>query len=272
MSFLAMIAILSFTIYTYFRVTFNRAEARRAEVLHTRKKVSLKERLDTLGRTIIGEQQLERLITIEVPVNRYLRDMGASVIAAPILGYLAFHSLVTAFIFALLGYGMNYVRYAGTYVKWHKEVVAYLPDLVTYLKIRLKTGDIVSKAIVSILPMLKGAIAGEWTKVVVMIQAGVPIEAALNSFTERIKDRDITAVMLRLISYSKEGVVDEPFGDLTEHMNHLAAIQKKYELKKMTTPMTIYAGLAMFTALIVGVVPYFYRIIMDLVGQLPPGF
>ncbi|KLU61687.1 hypothetical protein CEB3_c18650 [Peptococcaceae bacterium CEB3] len=269
--FLSVLSALLIAFGIYHKLSFNRAEMRRREVLVGTQKVSLKQRVTHLGE-LIGNKKLKgRLETIGVDPSKYFLETIVFMAVMPVLMLAAFTNIFFGFVGIGLGYLLSYLRYSAIYQSWARDIIADVPDLVTYLKIRLDTGDIPVKAVENIAALLKGGMAAEWERIVAMTQSGVSLETALMSFADRIDNRDLTAVLVRLVSYAKEGVPQVPFGDLSEHMNHLKGMQKRYKLKRATTPMTVYAGISMMVAMIVGMVPYFYHIFVSLMGTLPAG-
>ncbi len=261
--------LISYGIYT--KLSYDRAEQRRREVLEGVQKIPIKQQVLRIGNKIVNQQLKNRLETIGVDTNRYILESLLSMAVTPVLMFFAFSNVFFVVVGFGLGYLLSYLRFSAIYQTWKKDIEMDVPELVTYLRIRLKTGDIVSKAVESVMPLLKGGMGAEWARIVAMIHSGISLEKALMSFAERIENRDLTAVLIRLVSYSKEGVPKEPYGDLSEHMNHLQAMQKRYKIRRATTPMTVYAGISMMTAMIVGMVPYFYSIFVNLMGTLPAG-
>ena len=262
-------ALIAYGIYT--KISYDRVELRRKEILEGVQKTSLKQRVMQFGDRLVNQQLKNRLETIGVNTSKYITQTLLFVVITPLLMFAAFSNIILGIAGIGLGYALSYLYYSSIYQSWKRDIEMDVPELVTYLKIRLKTGDIVAKAVENIAPLLKRGMAAEWTRIINLTNSGMPLESSLMSFSDRIENRDLTAVLVRLIAYSKEGVPKDPFGDLSEHMNHLQAMQKRYKIRRATTPMTIYAGISMMSAIIVGMVPYFYSIFSSLMGSLPAG-
>ena len=261
--------LIAYGIYT--KVSYNRVELRRKEILDGTEKISLKQKIMKLGDRLVNQKLKGRLVTIGVDTGKYVSQTLLFMAVTPLLMIAAFSSIIWGVLGFGLGYLLSYLYYSSIYQTWKRDIEMDVPELVTYLKIRLKTGDIVAKAVDAIGPLLKRGMAAEWSRIINLTNSGMPLESSLMSFSERIENRDLTAVLVRLVAYSKEGVPKDPFGDLSEHMNHLQAMQKRYKIRRATTPMTVYAGISMMTAMIVGMVPYFYSIFAGLMGTLPAG-
>lgn len=261
--------LVAYGIYT--KVSYNRVDLRRKEILEGIQKVPLKQKVMRFGDRLVNQKLKGRLETIGVDTGKYITQTLLFIAVTPLLTFVAFSNVVFGVLGLGLGYLLSYLYYSSVYQSWKKDIEMDVPELVTYLKIRLKTGDIVAKAVESIAPLLKRGMAAEWSRIINLTNSGMPLESSLMSFSQRIENRDLTAVLVRLVAYSKEGVPKDPFGDLSEHMNHLQAMQKRYKIRRATTPMTVYAGISMMTAMIVGMVPYFYSIFANLMGTLPAG-
>lgn len=255
----------------YKKLSYNRVEHRRKEILEGVQKVPLKQRVMQFGDRIVNQKLKSRLETIGVDTTKYIAKTLLFITITPLLMFASFSNIILGVAGIGLGYILSYLYYSSIYQSWKRDIEMDVPELVTYLKIRLKTGDIVLKAVENVAPLLKRGMAAEWMRIINLTNSGMSLESALMSFSERIENRDLTAVLVRLVAYSKEGVPKDPFGDLSEHMNHLQAMQKRYKIRRATTPMTIYAGISMMTAIIVGMVPYFYSIFANLMGTLPAG-
>jgi len=268
----AWIAAISFAAYTYIHLGISEQEVRRAEVfgnsgqpvkekflhwMESKSSFGLRARLDRLG----------------VPLQTYLK-MGLimSFVFALLLG-IAGQSLLWAVIGFVVAYGIHWLRYYAKYSSWREEVLSEVGNLTSLLKIRLIVGDTVSQAIPAILPVLHGAMRETWTGLNTEIAGGVPISEALDHLADKVSDRDMSAILLKLKTYHREGVPQDhlgrpdPFGDMAAKIERSAAKRVKYATKRMTGPLTIITGVGFITVAL-WIVPYFWQIISDSFSQM----
>ena len=229
----ALWAAISFAVYTYIRFGISKEDARRAEVfgqsgpsfrdgivqwLEHKSSAGLRARLERIG----------------VPLQTYVRTGLIMMVAFGALLGIASMSPVWAVVGAILAYGIHFVRYYATYQSWREEILSEVGNLASLLKIRLIVGDTVSQAIPAILPILHGHIAVTWTALVAEIAGGVPLPEALDRLADRVNDRDLSAVLLKLKTYHREGVPQDslgnpdPFGDMAAKIERSSAKRVKY--------------------------------------------
>lgn len=268
----SLIAALSFAAYTYIRFGISKEEVRRAEVFGTNTQ-SLKEK------TIIWLERKSsyglraRLDRLGIPLNDYLQTGALMVIAFGALLGLAAQNVSWGIIGATLAYGMHWLRFYAKYYNWREEILSEVGNLASLLKIRLIVGDTVSQAIPAILPVLHGAMAIAWTGLVSEIAGGVPLPEALDRLADKVSDRDMSAVLLKLKTYHREGVPKDhqgnpdPFGDMAAKIERSSAKRVKYATKRLTGPLTIITGVG-FISVTLWLIPYFWQIILSSLSQL----
>lgn len=269
---LAMIAAIAFAVYTFIRLGISEEEVRRAEVFGRRGQTLKEKVLHWLERKSSYGLRA-RLSRLGVSLQTYLK-MGLimSTAFALLLG-IAGRSLIWAAIGAAIAYGIHWLRYYAKYSGWREEVLSEVGNLASLLKIRLMVGDTVSQAIPAILPVLHGAMKVAWTGLNTEIAGGVPIPEALDRLADRVSDRDMSAILLKLKTYHREGVPldhlgnPDPFGDMAAKIERSSAKRVKYATKRMTGPLTIITGIGFITVAL-WIVPYFYQIISDSFSQM----
>lgn len=269
---LASIAAISFAIYTFIRFGITEEEVRRAEVFGQKSKLS-KERIISWMERKTSYGLRARLSRLGIPLQEYLKmSLIMSLSFALFLG-LAGQSLIWALIGASIAYGIHWLRHYAMFNNWREEILSEVGNLASLLKIRLIAGDTVSQAIPAILPVLHGAMKVAWTQLNTEIAGGVPIPEALDRLADKVNDRDMSAVLLKLKTYHREGVPldhlgkPDPFGDMAAKIERSTAKRIKYATKKLTGPLTIITGVGFLTVSL-WIIPYFWKIITDSFSQL----
>lgn len=268
----SLIAAIAFAVYTYIRFGISKEEARRAEVFGQSGQ-PVKERILHWmgGKSSYGLRA--RLERIGVPLNAYLQTGLLMMLAFGALLGIAAMNIGWGIIGVSLAYGIHWLRYYATYHNWREEVLSEVGNLASLLKIRLIVGDTVSQAIPAILPVLHGAMAVTWTGLVTKIAGGVPLPEALDKLADIVSDRDMSAVLLKLKTYHREGVPldsqgnPDPFGDMAAKIERSSAKRIKYATKRLTGPLTIITGVGFITATL-WIIPYFWQIISSSLSQI----
>ncbi|KJR45807.1 hypothetical protein UF75_3792 [Desulfosporosinus sp. I2] len=268
----AIYAAISFTVYTFIRFGISEEEVRRAEVFGNTRQPLKEKLLHWMGQnTSYGLRA--RLSRLGVPMDSYLKMGSLMSFSFALLLGIAGQSLIWALIGAVVAYGIHWLRYYAMFNNWRNEMLSEVGNLASLLKIRLIVGDTVSQAIPSILPVLHGALKVAWTGLNTEIAGGVPIPEALDRLADKVSDRDMSAILLKLKTYHREGVPldhlghPDPFGDMAAKIERSAAKRVKYATKKMTGPLTIITGVGFITVTL-WIIPYFWKIISESFSQL----
>jgi Flp pilus assembly protein TadB len=265
-------AALSFAAYTYIRLGISKEAAWRAEVFGQSGR-SLKEKVIKWMEQKSSSGLRARLDRIDVPIRTYLQTGALMIFAFSALLGLAGGSIFWALIGAGLAYGIHFLRYFAKHHNWREEMLSEMGNLASLLKIRLIVGDTVSQAIPAILPVLHGVMAVAWTSLVTEIAAGVPLPEALDRLADKVSDRDMSAVLLKLKTYHREGVPldnqgkPDPFGDMAAKIERSSAKRVKYFTKRLTGPLTIITGVGFLTCSL-WLIPYFWEIISSSLSQM----
>lgn len=260
MSVYSLISSVSLSLYTLIRLGISQNDARRAEVFGREKNYTLKTVFFNAIDQISSEGLRRRLTTMNVSLANYwskglLWAMGGAIMFA-----IGFWSLAALPIGAMFGYLIYFAKSYNIYKKWKDGVVANIGKLITMLKIRLVIGDTIPQAITSILPVLHGNMGLEWTRLVSEMAAGKPIFECLDRLLDRINDRSMSAVGLRLKNYHREGTPSDPFGDMSEHLTRISAKSAKYRTKRMSSTITFLGAVGLIST-VVWLTPYFWMII-----------
>jgi len=194
-----------------------------------------------LRRRVVSRGQRERMAVIGVAESKYLQDLGLYTLGGLVIGRLFMHSWLIAIAAGGMGYLLIWMRVAGKYGRWKKDVVGGIQELVRILKLRMAAGEKVSTAMERAFPFLTDAMAIEWGNMLARLRSGESVETALQALDQRIGDRDLTAVLTRLRTYHRTGIPEEPFGDLAEHLSRIYMIQHEGRMKRLTAPLTMYA-------------------------------
>lgn len=196
-----------------------------------------------------------------------LRGVGFAAAGALLLGVDAGPALAP--VGALLGAAIARLMLARRYRHWLAEVVGALGDLVLLLKARLQAGDTVEQAVVAVAPHLPGALRVEWARLVARRQSHVPLADALWAFADRVYDRDAAAVIAQLVHYDRASVPADPFGALAGHLARIQLLRRDYLVRRATSTITVYAGLALFAALVAALGPALYLLWVNSVSGIP---
>lgn len=194
-----------------------------------------------LRHRLISRTQRERMRVIGVEESKYLQDLAVYTLGGLVVGEVFLHSLPIGIVGACLGYVLVWMRVAGKYGRWQKDVVGGIQELVRIIKLRMAAGEKVSTAMERTLPFLTDAMAIEWGNMLARLRSGESVETALQALDQRIGDRDLTAVLTRLRTYHRTGIPEDPFGDLAEHLSRIYMIQHEGRMKRLTAPLTMYA-------------------------------
>ena len=262
---LAIIAGICFATYTFIRYGISEEEVRREEVFgRSKENVRIKEMVLQWMERKTSYGLRSRLSRLGVPMQEYLRVGLIITLSTALFLGIAGQSLMWALIGGMFGYGIHWLRFFITYSSWRDEILSEVGNLATFLQIRLIVGDTVSRAIPEVLPVLRGAMKVAWTELNVEIEGGVPIPEALNRLADKVNDRDMSAILLKLKTYHREGVPldhlgnPDPFGDMAAKFERSAAKKVKYATKKMTSSLTIITGVGFITAFL-WLIPYFWK-------------
>ena len=217
---------------------------------------------------ISSEGLRRRLATMDVPIIKYWSTGALYALLGGSFFLWGFRSFAAFPVGAMLGYLVHFTNHYYKYKTWRDSVLANVSKVITMLKIRLIIGDTVPQAIVSILPVLRGNMAVEWTRLVSEMSLGKPIEECLDRLMDRIHDRGLSAMVLRLKSYHREGIPKgadgaflEPFGDMGEHLTRIAAKTAKYRTKRMSNSITFLAAAGLVST-VLWILPFLWVIIV----------
>lgn len=267
-----LFAAISFAAYTYIRFGISKETAWRAEVFgHSGR--SAKEKVIKLLEQKSSSGLRARLDRIGVPLRSYLQTGALMMFAFSSLLGLSGRSILWAMVGAGLAYGIHFLRYYAAHHNWREEMLSEIGNLASLLKIRLIVGDTVSQAIPAILPILRGTMAVAWTNLVTEISAGVPLPEALDRLADKVGDRDMSAVLMKLKTYHREGVPldnagkPDPFGDMAAKIERSSAKRIKYFTKRLTGPLTLITGVGFITCTL-WLIPYFWQIISSSLSQI----
>ena len=189
----------------------------------------------------ISPSQRQRLAVVGVSEAAYAKDVGLYMGLGLVIGWFGLHQWLMGLLSAGIGYGLAWMRVAGRYARWQKEVVAGVQELVQILKLRMLSGEKTSVAVERAVPFLTGALQQEWRTMLAQVHAGDGLEVALAALDQRIGDRNFTAVLTRIRTYHRTGIPAVPFGDMAEHLGRVALIQQEGRMKRLTAPLTGYA-------------------------------
>lgn len=270
----ALISSLGFAAYTYVRFGISKNDARRAEVFGREKEFTLKTIFSGIVDQMSSEGLRRRLDIMDVPITKYWSTGAIYALIGGGFFLGGFWSFAAFPVGAILGYLVHFARYYFKYMNWRDSVVADISKVITMLKIRLVIGDTVPQAIESILPVLRGNMAVEWARLVSEMSLKKPILECLDRLMDRIHDRSMSALVLRIKSYHREGVPKdangapmEPFGDMSEHLTRIAAKTTKYRTKKMSSSITFLAAAGLIST-ILWIIPFLWVIIVTPFQQM----
>ncbi len=216
----------------------------------------------------ISDKTLYQLEITGQSVTTYeMRSIMIGILAAVVLGLDM--SMYLAPLGLFLGFAMNKLLLTRKFNGWRTEIVVNTGNLVLFLKALLQAGNTVEQAIQAVTHQLTGPLQVEWARMVAARDSGVSLRQALSGLSERINDRDFSAVLSQLIVYERESVPDEPFGNLSGHLMRIQMLNREYLTKRSTSTITLYAGIAMFSAMIAGVGPALYIMLVQSLGGTP---
>jgi len=263
-----IISAISLAVFTYIRFGISLEEARRAEVFGTSYK-NIQQRLLTWVEKSGSKSTRKKLEGMGVSYSTYFLRSTLAFLVTGIAFGVAAQSLVVFIPAGLFASFINHLYYHRKYMKWRDEILSEVGKLALLLKIRLYVGDTVPEAIPAILPVLHGNMAVEWGRLISQIDGKVPIPDALDRLAARIGDRDMSAILLRLKAYYREGIPvndkgepDDPFGKMGENITRSAAKRVKYVTKKLTSPITGLAGVGL-VSLVLWIIPYFLKMLQS---------
>jgi Flp pilus assembly protein TadB len=269
---LPLIAAISFALFTYIYFGISKEAVWRAEVFGHNGH-SLKEKTINWISRKSSSGLKTRLDRIGVPVSQYVQQGTLMVVGTGIVFGFAGGSVLWGIIGALLVYGIHFLRYYNKYKSWRDEILSEVGNLASFLKIRLIVGDTVSQSIPKVLPVIHGAIAVAWSGLVAETAAGMSLPEALDRLADKVNDRDMSAILLKLKTYHREGIpkdhlgVPDPFGDMAEKIERSSAKRVKYFTKRLTGPLTLIAGVGFITCSL-WLIPYFWQIISSSLSQM----
>lgn len=130
---------------------------------------------------------------------------------------------------------------------WRENILMEIPTLVRMFKIRFAVFDTVANAVTNVADSLSGPLEKEWAVMVRELENKIPLETALDNLSKRTEVRELTSVVNRLKSYYHMGLPDVPFGDMDNMLVQIQAIQRRAQIKRMTTPLMFYTGAGFLT-------------------------
>ena len=148
---------------------------------------------------------------------------------------------------------------------WRENVLLEIPTLVRMLKIRFAVFDTVAGAVINVNQSLSGPLGEEWACAVSEIENKVPLEVVLDNIAQRVDVRELASVCSRLKSYYRMGLPEIPFGDMDNMMVQIQAIQRRAQIKRMTTPLMFFTGagfLSLMLPILIAVLINMFRSIM----------
>ncbi|AFM42955.1 hypothetical protein Desaci_4092 [Desulfosporosinus acidiphilus SJ4] len=274
MSAYALISSISLSLYTFIRLGISQNDARRAEVFGRERNYTLKKFFFNSIDQISSEGLRKRLATMNISLASYWSRGALWAIGGAVLFAGGFWSLAAFPIGAIFGYFIYFAKSYLNYNTWKDSVVADIGKLITMLKIRLIMGDTVPQAITTILPVLHGNMKLEWTRLVSEMSARKPIVECLDRLMDRINDRSMSAVILRLKTYHREGLPTDPdgapldpFSDMGEHLTRIAAKSAKYRTKRMSGSITFLGAVGLIST-VVWIIPFLWVIIITPFTQM----
>ncbi|WP_018305455.1 type II secretion system F family protein [Desulfitobacterium hafniense] len=269
---LPMIAAFSLSAFTFIYLGISEEDIRRNEVFGVdNKKVKHQVMAWIEKKTSYGLRS--RLLRLGISPQTYITQSILMTFGAAVFFGLAGRSLAWALFGGGAAYLIHWMKHYQAYTSWHEEVVAQAGNLATLLKIRLIVGDTVSQAIPAILPILHGPMKVAWMELNSAIAGGISIPDALDRLADKIGDRDMSAILMKLKTYHREGVPTDhlgnpdPFGDMAAKIERSAAKRVKYATKKMSGSLTLIAGVGFFT-FVLWLIPYFYRMLTESLGSI----
>ncbi|MDA8192735.1 MAG: type II secretion system F family protein [Thermaerobacter sp.] len=215
-----------------------------------------------------GPAVRRELARVHGTMPRYVTQVAVTgVIVALVLGWDLSWWLAPAG-FLLGAAGVRLVLHQQ-YTTWIARVTASMSDVVVLLKARLQAGETVRQAIRQVLPQLTDPVRAEWQQLVDDLNAGIALPEALGALMDRVPDRDVMAVLQQLTVYDRESVPADPFGNLAGHLSRMKLLKREYLVRRSSSAITVYTGLAFLVALVSVLAPTLYGLWVNSVGGMP---
>jgi Flp pilus assembly protein TadB len=163
------------------------------------------------------------------------------------------------------------VRYAlrWQYESWVAQVTAQMSDVVVLVKARLQAGETVRQAVRHVAPQLPQPVRTEWQRLVDRLDAGYAFSEAIAALVDQVPDRDVAAVLHQLHVYDRDSVPPDPFGTLAAHLSRMKLVKRDYVVRRATSAITVYTGVAFFVAMVSMLGPTLYGLWVNSVGSMP---
>lgn len=198
--------------------------------------------------------QRERLRAIGVTPTAYARQLALGIGGGIGAGLLVFRNPIIAVVAAAFGVGFQWFRVFARYTRWQSDVASGVPDLVRMLAMRFRIGESVNRACERVVPYLNGALQVEWRRMLAERQASL-LDDALVALDHRIGDPNLTAALVRLRTYNRNGPPAEPFGDMAEHLTKIELAQAQSRLERLRGPLVGYVLAGLFGMFLILVLP-----------------
>ncbi len=202
-----------------------------------------------INKVILTDNVLKKLAIVKgskkTYVSRFLMSAAVTILLAIELRSWGF------FLFgAVFAWAYPTVSLSRKVKRWHEDILLEIPTLVRMLKIRFAISDTVANALVNIKGSLSGPLGEEWSLMVSEIENKIPLDTALDNLTRRADVRELMSVCSRLKSYFRMGLPDAPFGDMDNTLIQIQAIQRRAQIKRMTTPLMFFTGVGFLSLMI----------------------
>ena len=202
-----------------------------------------------INKVILTENVVKKLKIVKgskkTYVSRFLMSAGVAILLAvetQSLGLLLFG--------AVFAWAYPTVSLSRKVKRWHEDILLEIPTLVRMLKIRFAISDTVTNAVVNVRDSLSGPLGEEWLLMVSEVENQIPLDTALDNLTKRADVRELVSVCSRLKSYYRMGLPEAPFGDMDNTLIQIQAIQRRAQIKRMTTPLMFFTGIGFLTLVI----------------------
>jgi hypothetical protein len=233
----------------YHALSINEGVVYREQVLGTYRPPIEKVRgclLFLVNKVLLTDNVTKRLETVRASkktyIQRILMGLGLAVLMGLELGSVGLFLGGVLFTWA-----WSTVSLSSRVKRWRENVLMEIPTLVRMLKIRFAVFDTVAAAVTNVADSLSGPLGKEWAVTVSELENRIPLESVLDSLAKRVEVRELTSVVNRLKSYYHMGLPEVPFGDMDSMLVQIQAIQRRAQIKRMTTPLMFYTGAGFLT-------------------------
>jgi pilus assembly protein TadC len=144
-----------------------------------------------------------------------------------------------------------------------------MSDVVVLVKARLQAGETVRQAVRHVAPQLPQPVRTEWQRLVDRLDAGYAFSEAIAALVDQVPDRDVAAVLHQLHVYDRDSVPPDPFGTLAAHLSRMKLVKRDYVVRRATSAITVYTGVAFFVAMVSMLGPTLYGLWVNSVGSMP---